>query len=74
MNDSFIRFEANRYLGWPGQAPSYKVGQRLWEQLRDDWVAAQARTGSDAGLTAFHREALAVGGVGMGTLREVLLG
>ena len=23
---------ANRYLGWPGQAPSYKIGQRLWEQ------------------------------------------
>jgi uncharacterized protein (DUF885 family) len=23
MNDSFVRFEVNRYLGWPGQAPSY---------------------------------------------------
>lgn len=68
MNDSFIRFEANRYLGWPGQAPSYKVGQRLWEQLRDDWVAAN---GSD--LKPFHRQALAVGGVGMGTLRDVML-
>ncbi len=68
MNDPYIRFEANRYLGWPGQAPSYKVGQRLWEQLRDDWVAAN---GTD--LTSFHRQALAAGGVGMGTLRELLL-
>ncbi|MGJ9422117.1 DUF885 domain-containing protein [Aeromicrobium sp. CF3.5] len=68
MNDPFIRFEANRYLGWGGQAPSYKVGQRLWEQLRDDWVAAN---GSD--LKAFHRQALAVGSVGLGTLRDALL-
>src|SRR5690606_4712067 len=32
MSDEFVRFEVNRYLGWPGQAPSYKVGQRIWEQ------------------------------------------
>ncbi|MCD9200095.1 DUF885 domain-containing protein [Aeromicrobium wangtongii] len=69
MNDSFVRFEVNRYLGWPGQAPSYKVGQRMWEQLRDDWVAAH---GTD--LKAFHRDALAVGSVGLGTLRSTLLG
>ncbi|MGA8987886.1 DUF885 domain-containing protein [Aeromicrobium sp.] len=68
MNEPFIRFEANRYLGWPGQAPSYKVGQRMWEQLRDDYVAAN---GSD--LKEFHRRALAVGSVGMDTLRESLL-
>ena len=30
MPDEFIQFEVNRYLGWPGQAPSYKVGQRIW--------------------------------------------
>ncbi|MEH3032507.1 MAG: DUF885 domain-containing protein [Aeromicrobium erythreum] len=68
MNAPFVRFEVNRYLGWPGQAPSYKVGQRLWEQLRTDWVAAN---GDD--LRRFHREALAVGSVGMGTLRDHLL-
>lgn len=68
MNEPFIRFEANRYLGWPGQAPSYKVGQRMWEQLRDEWVAAN---GTD--LKEFHRQALAVGSVGLGTLRKTLL-
>ncbi len=68
MNDSFVRFEVNRYLGWAGQAPSYKVGQRMWEQLRDDWVAAG---GTD--LKEFHRRALAVGSVGLGTLRSTLL-
>jgi uncharacterized protein (DUF885 family) len=68
MNDSFVRFEVNRYLGWAGQAPSYKVGQRMWEQLRDDWVAAH---GSD--LKEFHRQALAVGSIGLDTLRTTLL-
>jgi uncharacterized protein (DUF885 family) len=68
MNDSFVRFEVNRYLGWAGQAPSYKVGQRMWEQLRDDWVAAH---GTD--LKEFHRQALAVGSIGLGTLRTTLL-
>ena len=69
MNEPFIRFEVNRYLGWPGQAPSYKVGQRMWEQLRDDYVAAN---GPD--LKEFHRRALAVGSIGLGTLRQTLLG
>ena len=44
MNEGFVRFEVNRYLGWPGQAPSYKVGQRIWEQLRDEM---QSREGDE---------------------------
>ena len=66
MSDEFIRFEVNRYLGWPGQAPAYKVGQRIWEQLRDDVKAAQ---GDAFSIKAFHKRALAVGGVGLDTLR-----
>ncbi|MET0468412.1 MAG: DUF885 domain-containing protein [Aeromicrobium sp.] len=73
MNDSFVRFEVNRYLGWAGQAPSYKVGQRMWEQLRDDWVAANASAPGGPDLKEFHRQALAVGSIGLGTLRETLL-
>ncbi|WP_332641903.1 DUF885 domain-containing protein [Aeromicrobium sp.] len=69
MNEPFVRFEVNRYLGWPGQAPSYKVGQRIWEQLRTDWVAANGNE-----LKEFHRRALGVGSVGLGTLRQTLLG
>ncbi len=69
MSDEFIQFEVNRYLGWPGQAPSYKVGQRIWEQIRDD---AAARAGADFDIKAFHKKALAVGGVGLDTLRMAL--
>lgn len=71
MAEGFLRFELDRYLGWPGQAPSYKVGQRLWEQIRD---ASQAREGEDFDLKAFHRRALDVGSVGLDTLRDALVG
>jgi uncharacterized protein (DUF885 family) len=70
MNDAFIRFEVNRYLGWPGQAPSYKVGQRIWEQIRD---AAQTKAGADFSFKDFHKRALDLGGVGLDTLKASLL-
>ncbi|GAA1931197.1 DUF885 domain-containing protein [Microbacterium aoyamense] len=69
MPDEFVQFEVNRYLGWPGQAPSYKVGQRIWEQLRDD---VAAREGAAFDIKAFHKRALDIGGVGLDTLREAL--
>jgi len=71
MNEGFVRFEVNRYLGWPGQAPSYKVGQRIWEQLRDEM---QRRDGASFDIREFHRRALDIGGVGLDTLRSTLLG
>ena len=70
MNEGFVRFEVNRYLGWPGQAPSYKVGQRIWEQLRDE---VARRQGATFDIREFHRRALDLGGVGLDTLRGALL-
>ncbi len=61
-----LDFEFNRYLGWYGQAPSYKVGQRIWEQLRDE---ALARGES---IKDFHTRALKVGSVGLDTLRRAV--
>jgi uncharacterized protein (DUF885 family) len=69
MNEGFVRFEYNRYLGWPGQAPSYKVGQRLWEQVRDE---ARAAAGDAWDAKAFHARALALGSVGLDVLRDAL--
>ncbi|GAA4421718.1 DUF885 domain-containing protein [Georgenia halophila] len=72
MAEGFLAFELDRYLGWPGQAPSYKIGQRLWEEIRDDArVAAEAR-GEAFDLKAFHRRALDVGSVGLDVLRRTL--
>ncbi|MDQ1556087.1 MAG: hypothetical protein QOI02_1089 [Actinomycetota bacterium] len=70
MNDQFVKFEVNRYLGWPGQAPSYKVGQRIWEQIRDEY---KAREGDSFNPKEFHRKALDLGGVGLDTLKAALL-
>ncbi|MFT3874680.1 MAG: DUF885 domain-containing protein [Nocardioides sp.] len=69
MEDSFIRFEVARYLGWPGQAPSYKVGERIWLDARAD---AKARHGADFDLKAFHRAALDLGSLGLDPLRAAL--
>lgn len=65
----FLEFEHLRYLGWPGQAPSYKVGERLWLQARDD---VQAREADAFDLKAFHRRALDVGSVGLDVLKDAL--
>lgn len=71
ISEGQLDFEFNRYLGWPGQAPSYKIGQRLWEQIRDE---VRAREGDAFDLRAFHTHALNLGSVGLDTLRRALLG
>lgn len=67
--DEVLRFELNRYLGWPGQAPSYKVGERIWLQARAD---AEARKGAEFDLREFHRQALDLGSLGLDPLRRAL--
>nr|WP_202881601.1 DUF885 domain-containing protein [Pedococcus badiiscoriae] len=71
QGEAWLRFELDRYLGWPGQAPSYKIGERLWMQLRDQ---VAEREGAAFSLKDFHRRALDIGGVGLDTLREAVLG
>ncbi|ASO22145.1 uncharacterized protein (DUF885 family) [Actinoalloteichus hoggarensis] len=68
-DQDLVRDEIDRYLGWPGQAPSYKLGERLWLAARDD---ARKRGGADFDIKAFHRDALAMGALGLDDLREQL--
>ena len=63
------RFEVARYLGWPGQAPSYKVGERIWLAAREE---ARARAGDAFDLQAFHSRALDLGSVGLDVLVDAL--
>ncbi|MFD0927773.1 DUF885 domain-containing protein [Williamsia deligens] len=70
MDRTVLRFELNRYMGWPGQAPSYALGQRIWEQARDEFTAAHP----DASLKDFHTRALRLGGVSLDVLRSELIG
>ncbi|QNQ89325.1 DUF885 family protein [Corynebacterium poyangense] len=67
MDDANLSFELNRYLGWPGQAPSYAIGQRMWERLRDDCLS------QGMSLREFHDEALSYGSIPMSILRSQML-
>jgi uncharacterized protein (DUF885 family) len=69
MDDGWLRFEVNRYLGWPGQAPSYKVGEKIWLQARED---ARTRKGAAFDLKQFHTEALNLGSLGLDPLQRAL--
>lgn len=66
MAEENLRFELDRYLGWPGQAPSYAIGQRIWHELRDEAL----RRGST--LREFHSRALDLGGLPLDVLRSAL--
>jgi uncharacterized protein (DUF885 family) len=70
LPDANLRFERDRYLGWPGQAPSYKIGERVWLELRE---AAARRGGADFDLRDFHDRALDLGSVGLDVLRRAML-
>ncbi|AWA43451.1 DUF885 domain-containing protein [Trueperella pyogenes] len=72
MDRSFLSFELNRYLGWAGQAPSYKVGHRIWKQLRADAEARAHARGEDFSLKDWHMRALQIGSVGLDVLRDAL--
>ncbi len=63
------RDEIDRYLGWPGQAPAYKVGERVWLDARD---AARRHQGAAFDLKDFHTSALRLGGMGLGPLARRL--
>ena len=65
------RFEVLRYFGWPGQAPAYKIGQRVWQQIRDECAR---RDGAAFDLKAFHAKALNLGSLGLATLQRAMLG
>ena len=66
MAEENLRFELDRYLGWPGQAPSYAIGQRIWQQLRDDTLAR------GVSLKEFHSRALDLGGLPLSVLQSAL--
>ena len=63
--------EVDRYTIWPGQALSYKLGQREIERARAEVSAAM---GDRFDLRAFHDEVLAHGSLPLATLRREIPG
>jgi uncharacterized protein (DUF885 family) len=67
----FMASEVVRYLGWPAQAISYKVGERFWLEARE---SAKKRMGAEFDLKRFHSEALDLGPMGLGQLKREIGG
>ena len=62
LDQDHSRSETDRYLGWPGQAISYKVGERVWMNARED---AKERLGDGFNMKKFHSYALKLGPMGL---------
>jgi uncharacterized protein (DUF885 family) len=66
---AFLDSEIVRYLGWPGQAISYKLGERAWLAGRE---AARGARGAGFDLPAWHAAALSLGALGLDDLTDEL--
>jgi uncharacterized protein (DUF885 family) len=60
-----IQTETDRYIGWPGQALGYKIGQLEFEKLRDK---ARAALGPRFDYRSFHDAALDEGAMPLSVL------
>lgn len=68
----FVRSEVVRYLGWPGQAISYKLGERAWLAGRDAARRRRVDAGAAFDLRAWHTAALGLGSLGLADLEREL--
>jgi uncharacterized protein (DUF885 family) len=67
LSEHEVTTEVDRYIGWPGQALSYKVGEMTFRALRRE---AEAQLGTRFDLRSFHDHVLAAGCVPLPALRE----
>jgi uncharacterized protein (DUF885 family) len=69
LPDDQVTAEITRYLGMPGQALAYKLGEREWLRARD---SARAAAGSGFDLKTWHANALSLGSMGLDQLHHEL--
>jgi uncharacterized protein (DUF885 family) len=68
----FLDSELIRYLGMPGQAIGYKLGERAWLAGRAGAIAAHAERGEEFDLKAWHMKALSLSPLGLDDLVAAL--
>ncbi len=69
LSETDAVIETDRYICWPGQALTYKIGQREIQRLRAELAA---RDGSAFDLRAFHDAVLGHGSLPLSTLAHEL--
>jgi len=62
-----IQTEVTRYIGWPGQATAYKIGELKILELR---AAAREALGADFDIRAFHDHLLGAGSMPLSLLES----
>ena len=69
LHETDAVIETDRYIAWPGQALTYKTGQREIERLRRE---ISARDGASFDLREFHDQLLGHGSMPLATLAREL--
>jgi len=64
-----VNTEIDRYIGWPGQAVSYKIGELKIRSLRQK---CEKQLGENFDIRKFHRVVLENGSVPLSTLEEIV--
>jgi uncharacterized protein (DUF885 family) len=69
LSEHNVRTEIDRYIGWPAQALSYKLGEiKIWELRRK----AEQALGNDFDLRTFHDTILSGGAVPLDVLEQMI--
>ena len=69
MSDTQVRVEIERYIVWPGQALSYKIGMLKILELREK---AKEKMGQNFNIKSFHSIILDQGIVPLFILEEIV--